>query len=112
MASDDSNNGEANTSESDTGDSNKEQRILRMMKRVLTDVAKDTMTPQGMKHPLSEQTIQGIRDCLELITTRERELMASKGQQSQMKPVFADQPQNNVVVTLKTGKTQKADKNE
>ena len=46
----------------------KEEQILRMLKRVLTDIAKDTSTPPGMKHPLSETTIQGIRDCLALIS--------------------------------------------
>ena len=36
-----------------------EQRILKMVKRVLTDVAKDTYTPPNMKHPLTPNTIQG-----------------------------------------------------
>ena len=40
----------------------KEQRILRMVKKTLTDVAKDTYTPPEMRHPLSEQTINNIRE--------------------------------------------------
>ena len=78
----------------------KEQRILRMVKRVLTDIAKDTMTPPGMKHPLSDNTIQGIRDCLDLITSRETEILAEKGKPSQSRPVVAGEPQKNVVVNI------------
>ena len=39
----------------------KEERILRVMKRVLTDVAKDTYTRPGHRHPLSDETVDGIR---------------------------------------------------
>ena len=48
----------------------KEEHILKMVKRVLTDVAKDTYTKPGLKHPLSEPTILSIRDCLALISSR------------------------------------------
>jgi len=52
----------------------REERILRVMKRVLTDVAKDTYTRPGYRHPLSDDTVQGIRECLSLISAREIEL--------------------------------------
>jgi len=94
-----------------TDDITKEQRILRMCKRVLTDIAKDTVTPPGMKHPLSEHTIQGIRDCLQLIASRETEILESQGQPSMSRPHFVDEPQKNVVVNLtpKKSKDQKKD---
>lgn len=78
----------------------KEERILRMVKRVLTDIAKDTSTPPGMKHPLSEQTIQNIRECLGLISARERELAESAGRPSRSRPEFIDEPKKTQVVTL------------
>lgn len=78
----------------------KEQRVLAMCKRVLTDIARDTVTPPGMKHPLSEQTIQGIRDCLQMITSREAEILEDKGTPSRSRPHFVDEPQNNVVVPI------------
>ena len=81
-------------------DLTQEQRILTMCKRVLTDIAKDTVTPPGMKHPLSEGTIQGIRDCLQLIASREAEILHDKGTPSQSRPRYADEPQKNVVVSL------------
>jgi hypothetical protein len=78
----------------------KEQRILRMMKRVLTDVAKDTHVPSGMRHPLSENTVLGIRDCLGLIAAREQELAAALGQEMNMRPRFTDEPRKTVVVPI------------
>jgi len=104
MANDD------NSNDQDNDDTTKEQRILRMCKRVLTDIAKDTVTPPGLKHPLSEHTIQGIRDCLQLISSREAEILTAQGRPSTSKPHFADQPQSTVVVNLKPKKKQDPDK--
>jgi len=76
---------------------NHEARVLRMMKRVLTDIIKDTTTPPGMKHPLSDDTIAGIRDCLGFIATRERELAQGAGHATQARPRFVDEPAPTVV---------------
>ena len=76
-----------------------EERILVVMKRVLTDVIKDTTTPPGMKHPLSDNTIENIRECLGLISARESELKQEAGRASE-KPYFIDEPQKNVVVSV------------
>jgi hypothetical protein len=83
-----------------TDELSKEEQILRMMKRVLTDIAKDTVTPAGHKHPLSENTILGIRDCLSLITAREAELSLEAGRPSRTRPRYVDEPQKQVVVKL------------
>lgn len=79
-----------------------EQRILKMMKRVLTDVARDTHTTPGVKHPLSAHTVQGIRDCLALITAREAELAAEAGHVHSDRPHFVDEPKKQHVVSLKS----------
>jgi len=78
----------------------KEERILHVMKRVLTDVAKDTYTRPGFRHPLSDATIKGIQDCLVLITAREAELNEIAGRPSTMRPRFIDEPAKSVVVPL------------
>ena len=78
----------------------KEERILRVMKRVLTDVAKDTYTRPGFRHPLSDETIKGIQDCLVLISAREAELNEAAGRPSTLRPRFKDEPQKSVVVPL------------
>lgn len=94
----------SNESDDNATEQTKEQRILRAVKRVLTEVAKDTVTPAGMKHPLSENTIQGIRDCLQLIAAREAEILSDQGNESTMRPRFIDEPQKNVVVNITPAK--------
>ena len=78
----------------------KEERVLRMVKRVLTDIAKDTYTRPGHRHPLADETVMGIRDCLALITARETELAEAAGRPMKMRPRFVDEPQTSVVVSL------------
>ncbi|WP_455233786.1 segregation and condensation protein A [Thiogranum longum] len=78
----------------------KEERILRLMKRVLTDVAKDTAPQPGLRHPLSKNTIQGIRECLGLISAREQELAKEHGRSMNDRPRFIDEPKSEVVVPL------------
>lgn len=86
-----------NTSETEL---TKEQRILRRMQTVLTDVARDTHTPPGMKHPLTDKTIQNIRDCLSLIVERQQELADALGQEMNMRPRYVDEPRKDTVVPI------------
>jgi len=81
-------------------DLSKEEQILQMMKKVLTDVAKETFTRPGLKHPLSDTTILGIRDCLALITSREVELSEEHDRPMSQRPRFIDEPQTSVVVSI------------
>jgi len=87
----------------------KEERILKAMKRVLTDVAKDTYTRPGHRHPLSDDTVNDIRNCLSLISAREAELNEEAGRPMNHRPRFADEPQSQVVVplTIPTDKNKK-----
>lgn len=88
----------------------KEFQILKAMKLVLTNVVKDTATQPGLKHPLSERTIEDIRQCLKLISARERELVEDAGQALDMRPYYADEPKKNVVVPItKIGRNTKND---
>ena len=80
----------------------KEEEILQVVRKVLTDIAKDTYTPADLKHPLSEGTIHSIRDCLQLITTRESELAAESGRENKLRPKYADEPSSSVSVKLDT----------
>ena len=84
----------------DTTRESKEFRVLRAMKSVLTDVIKDTTTTPGMVHPLSDKTIENIRQCLMLITARETELLDEAGETREMRPRYADEPEKNVVVPI------------
>jgi hypothetical protein len=69
-----------------------EERILQAVKRTLTNVVRDTATPHGMRHPLSDATIEDLRQCLSLISARERELAAAAGRQLTARPRTAGEP--------------------
>jgi len=75
-----------------------EERILQAVKRTLTSVVRDTATPHGMRHPLSDATIEDLRQCLALISARERELA---GGESAARPRTADTPAQQVVRLVK-----------
>ncbi|MGB5451743.1 MAG: segregation and condensation protein A [Sedimenticolaceae bacterium] len=85
--------------------SKKEREILVVMRKVLAQIIKDTTPPsRAMKHPLTDQTIQDIRQCLGLISARERELADSAGA-TQERPHFTDEKSAAKVVPIgKIGK--------
>ena len=64
-----------------------EHRILIRLRQVLAAVVRDVTPPPGMRNPLSEQTIEDIRDAFALITAREREL---RGDAPPDLPVYRD----------------------
>ncbi len=82
----------------------KEQEILMVMRKVLSSIIKDTTPPPGMKHPMSERTIQDVRACLGLISARERELADSQGRIME-KPYYTDQQRAADVVPISSIKT-------
>lgn len=83
----------------------KEQRILRVMRKVLASIVKDATPQPGMLHPLSERTIADIRDCFGLISAREAELAEELGL-AQSRPVYpGDVKKSHVVKLAKPKKT-------
>ncbi len=85
----------------DTPELSKEQRILRVMRKVLASIVKDTTPQPGMLHPLSEQTIADIRDCFALIAAREAELAQEQGL-AQARPYFTDETRTSNVVQFQS----------
>lgn len=79
-----------------------EQKILQAVKLVLTMVVKDTATPPGMKHPLSDKTISAMRDGLAMISSREMQLIMERGEESLARPHYVDEKksQTEVVVSI------------
>ena len=87
----------------------KEQQILIAMRKTLTAIIKDVTPPPGMKHPLSERTVEDVRHCLALISARERELADAQGRTPE-RPYYADEPQTAQVVPIAgLGKGKKKD---
>ena len=82
-----------------------EERILQAVKLTLAAVIKDTATPHGMRHPLSDGTIQDLRQCLALISAREREIAQAAGRAAGAKPRYVDEPvREETVVRFHTKK--------
>ena len=69
-----------------------EERILKAVKLTLAAVIKDTATPHGMRHPLSDSTIRDLRECLALISAREREIAQAAGRPISGRPRYVDEP--------------------
>jgi len=86
----------------------REERILRVMKRVLTDVAKDTYTAPATGHPpLGMATVQGIRECLSLIFSPGDRAGGGAGRPMSLRPRFVDEPQSSVVVQARREKRER-----
>lgn len=75
----------------------KEHRILIAMRKVLSGIVRETTPPPGMRHPLSDSTIEDIKQCFALISAREKELSDDAGHPV-AKPRYADEPRTSQVV--------------
>jgi hypothetical protein len=73
----------------------KEQRILRVLRKVLANIVKDATPAPGQPHPLQESTIRDIRDLFGLIAEREAELAAEAGRKTVERPYFTDEPRSS-----------------
>jgi hypothetical protein len=69
-----------------------EQRILRAMRKTLASVVRDATPRPGTSGFLSDDTVEQIKSCFELIATRERELGGALGL-AESRPVYPDQEQ-------------------
>lgn len=88
----------------------KEQRILRVLRKVLANIVKDCTPAPGMPHPLKESTVIDIRDLFGLISEREAELAKSSNPDRNEKPYFSDeQKKSNVIQMPKSGKNKTSD---
>lgn len=68
------------------------------MRQVLSSIVRDTTPPPGMQHPLTESTIEDIKQCFMLITAREKELKEEGGHDTSARPRYADEPKTSHVV--------------
>jgi hypothetical protein len=78
----------------------KEQRILRVLRKVLANIVKDATPAPGMPHPLKESTIYDIRDLFGLISEREAELADLSTPDRNEKPRFTDEPKKSNVINI------------
>jgi hypothetical protein len=78
----------------------KEHRVLIAMRKVLSSIVRDTTPPAGMRHPLTEHTIEDIKHCFSLIAARERELNDDIGNSDKPRPRYADEPKTSQTVSF------------
>ncbi len=76
----------------------KEHQILATMRKVLSNIIRDTTPPPGRPHPLRESTIEDVKQCFALITAREKEIHEEAGKSMGMRPRYADEPRKSQVV--------------
>ena len=79
-----------------------EQRMMRMMRKTLTSIVRDTAPRNGNPSPLSEATILNIKDCLMAISGRETELAKLTGRTLEERPHFTDETPNTHAVKIST----------
>lgn len=81
-------------------DLSKEQRILRVLRKVLGNIVKETAPRPGVPRPLSDQSVADIRDLFALIAEREAELAEAANFSRNERPHFSDEPQKSNVVKI------------
>ncbi len=79
-------------------DLKKELDILVTLRKVLSSVVREITPDPGMRHPLSEGTMEDVRQSFMLISAREKEISEALGKPSLHRPVYkGDTPKANVV---------------
>lgn len=76
----------------------KDQKILIALRKTLSGVVRETTPPPGVRHPLSDQTVEDIKHCFSLIAAREKELAEENGQTNNARPRYIDEPKTSHVV--------------
>jgi hypothetical protein len=76
----------------------KEHQILATLRKVLSDVVRDTTPPPGRPHSLKPQTIENVKMAFQLITSREKEIIEEAGGKMDLRPRYADEPKKSHVV--------------
>lgn len=79
-------------------DLKKELDVLVTLRKVLSGVVREITPDPGMRHPLSDGTLEDVRQGFLLISAREREISELLGKPSLHRPVYkGDTPKSNVV---------------
>ena len=82
-----------------------EAQVLREMRSILTEIARETAVHREARHVLSDDTIVRMRDCLALISVREKELNEARGVKMSSRPQLGNEKSGSVRVQLKKSKS-------
>jgi len=79
-------------------DLKKELDVLVALRKVISGVVREITPDPGMRHPLSEQTIEDVKQGFILIAAREKEITEAMGKPSLHRPLYkGDTPKTNIV---------------
>lgn len=79
-------------------DFKKELDVLVTLRKVISSIVREITPDPGMKHPLSESTMEDVRQSFILIAAREKEISEAMGKPSLHRPIYkGDTPKSNVV---------------
>ena len=80
----------------------KEHQILTTLRKVLSEVVRDTTPKPGRPNALKPQTVDNLKLCFQLITSREKEIIEDAGGTAMdSRPRYADEPKTSHVVEFK-----------
>ena len=82
-----------------------EAQVLREMRLILTEIARETAVHREARHVLSDDPIIRMRDCLALISAREKELNEARGVEMSSRPKLGIEKSASVRVQLKKSKS-------
>jgi len=87
----------------------KELEVLGVLRKVLSGVVRELTPEPNMRHPLSDNMIEDIRQSFILIASRENEINETAGTASTRRPQFIDDPKTAKVVQFHGLKKDKGD---
>ena len=76
----------------------KEHQILATLRKVLSEIVRDTTPQPGRPHALKPQTVDNLKLAFQLITSREKEIIEESGGEMNKRPRYADEPKTSQVV--------------
>lgn len=76
----------------------KEHQILATIRKVLSEIVRDTTPSPGRPNALRPQTVEDLKHCFQLITSREKEIIEDAGGEMDKRPRYADEPEKSHVV--------------
>ncbi|MEB4592809.1 segregation and condensation protein A [Candidatus Thiothrix sp. Deng01] len=78
-----------------------EKRILMAMRKTLAKIVRDlTPSDAALRYPLSDDTVEDVKKCFDLISARERELAQAAGIDIRDRPHFTDEPRTANVIPI------------
>ncbi|WP_245536560.1 segregation and condensation protein A [Thiothrix nivea] len=76
------------------------------MRKTLAKIIRDlTPSDSALRYPLSDETVEDVKKCFDLISARERELAQAAGIDVRDRPHFVDEPRTTNVVPIQGLKT-------